>query len=149
MTDPQSEIERLQTAVRNAQNLADHYRTLADRYRQDLEIAQRQLHDLSGTTQAIIDTLRPVLPSGFRGDNPVWACGKLVDYIDDLRSQLESLRAELLAAQDDTTWVRQQRDFWRTTAQEWETRAQECEARALRYWAALGRVVRARWAGRS
>lgn len=62
--------------------------------------------DAEGTVRGMVDALTSVFPPGFRGDNPVWACGKLADEFQDRSSELAAAQARaerLTKALDGTT----------------------------------------------
>lgn len=71
-----------------------HYQEVA-KLRLELATMERRAKDAELTAASMISALRPVLSSQFRGDNPVWACGKLVDYIEDMRGTVEGLEDEV------------------------------------------------------
>ena len=58
--------------------------------RMELSDMKRRAERAEGTVNSMIHELRDVLPSGFRGDNPVWACGKLADRVVDLDAMVIS-----------------------------------------------------------
>lgn len=62
--------------------------------RMELSDMRRRAERAEGTVSSMIHELRPVLPAGWRGDNPVWACGKIADYVADLRGTVDGLRNE-------------------------------------------------------
>ena len=113
VSDLKGALERERSAVRTAQDLVDHYRALANRHAEDLKAALRRLDHERGVVQSMIEALRSVLPVGFRGDNPVWACEKIADRMADLRGQVEYATE----------------------------RAQATEQAAARYWRALTILV--------
>lgn len=70
-----------------------HYEEVAQ-LRMELAAMERRAEKAEQTAEGVINTLRPILPSGFRGDNPIWACGKLVDHVEELRAITERLEQE-------------------------------------------------------
>lgn len=101
-----AKIALQQVAVATAQDLADSYRTQYNRAAEDLKTTRRQLADSIGRQHAMIEVLRSVFPSGYRGDNPVWACEKVVDLVADLRGQAQDanrLQVELEHAEERAT----------------------------------------------
>lgn len=60
--------------------------------RMELSDMRRRAERAEGIVTSMVHELRTVLPSGYRGDNPVWACGKLADSVTDLRSTVDGLR---------------------------------------------------------
>lgn len=63
--------------------------------RMKLADMQRRAERAESTTASMIHELKPILPSGFRGDNPVWACGKIVDRVQEMGSTIDGLRNEI------------------------------------------------------
>lgn len=102
-----------------------YYQEIAQ-LRLDIAAMERRAKEAEQTAAGIIEVLRPILPSGFRGDNPIWACEKLVDWVQELRSEVESSKNEVgIAHAERDLWqqkcgeVSQELAAWLSALNEW------------------------------